>query len=82
MSKNIEIKLNQAGIRELLKSEKTAGYIEKVADAIAPKDHNYEVSTIQTPSRSVAKIACGDYETYRHNLKSNDLLKALYRGAK
>lgn len=77
MSK-VEVKLNQKGIREFLKSEPVKNLVEeKAAAVVARASGNYQKQAIKTGKRYIATVEAADYETRKKNYKENTLLKAL-----
>lgn len=77
MSK-VEIELNSAGIRELLKSAEIQGYCEELARGVASRaGDGYEVDTMVGKTRVNASVYAATKEANKDNLKNNTLLKAL-----
>ena len=78
MSKNVEIVLNSAGIRELLKSAEIEAACKEQADAVASRaGDGYIVDTYVGKTRVNAMVTADTYAARRDNLKNNTLLKAL-----
>lgn len=78
MSKNVEIVLNSAGIRELLKSAEIEAVCRDQAEAVANRaGAGYKVDTHVGKTRVNAMVSTDTKEAYRDNLKNNTLLKAL-----
>lgn len=78
MSKNVEIVLNGAGIRELLKSAEIEAVCKEQADAVASRaGDGYTVDTHVGKTRVNAMVTADTYAARRDNLKNNTLLKAL-----
>lgn len=78
MSKNVEIKLNSAGIQELLKSSGIAATCEAQASAVASRaGEGYVVEQRNYPERTGYVVKADTAEAVNDNLKNNTLLKAL-----
>jgi hypothetical protein len=74
----VEVKLNEKGIREFLKSEPVKNLVEeKAAAVVARASGNYQKQAIKTWTRYIATVEAADKETRRKNYKENTLLKAL-----
>lgn len=77
---NVTIKLNTAGVRQLLQSAEIAEAVEAQAQAIKTRcSGNYEINTQQGKYRSITRVVTADKGTYYKNLKSNELLKAVHK---
>lgn len=77
MSK-VRVKLNQAGVRELLKSGEIMGVCKDLANGVAARaGAGYEVNTHVGKNRVNAEVRAETYEAYRDNMKNNTLLKVL-----
>lgn len=77
MSK-VRVKLNQAGVRELLKSGEIMGVCKDLANGVAARaGTGYEVNTHVGKNRVNAEVRAETYEAYRDNMKNNTLLKVL-----
>ena len=78
MSKNVEIELNSAGIRELLQSEEIRAYCEELAHDVASRaGDGYEVDSMVGKTRANASVYAATAEANKDNLENNTLLKAL-----
>ena len=75
---NVEIKLNTAGVRELLKSKEIQDECRKVAQQIQGRvGDGYVVEDRNYHERSGAAVRVDSPSAYRDNLKNNTLLKAV-----
>ena len=78
MADNVRIELNDAGIKELLKSAEIMAACREQADQIAARaGEGYEVSTYTGKTRVNASVHAVTDKAYRDNLKNNTLLKAV-----
>lgn len=78
MAKQLEFKLNPAGVRELLKSPEMMSGVEGLARAAAAKlGSGYEVTTHTGSNRVNAEVATADARSRRDNSKHNSILKAV-----
>lgn len=78
MSKRVEIELNSAGIRELLKSYEIKSYCEELARGVAGRaGDGYAVDSMVGKTRANASVYADTKEANRDNMKNNTLLKAL-----
>lgn len=78
MSKKVTVKLNRAGVRELLKSPEIAEACKAQADAVADRaGDGYAVEQRDYPERTRYVVSAETDEARRDNLKNNTLLKAL-----
>lgn len=78
MAKNVEIVLNDEGVRELLKSDAMMQICKQYADRAAGSlGDGYVVSTHVGKSRVNAEVAAESFKARRDNLKNNTILKAL-----
>lgn len=74
----VKIKLNSAGVRELLKDPAIAKQCQDVAINTALKcGDGYEVQERRYPERTGAVILAVTSEAQRDNLENNTMLKAL-----
>lgn len=79
MSK-VKIVLNNAGIRELMKSKEIVATEEQIAGQIASRAGNgYSVGTRSYPERTGVAVFPETKEAIHDNIKNNTLLKALGR---
>lgn len=77
MSK-VKFKLNSAGVRELLKSEKIQEACrEKANEALARCGEGYAVHDVNYPERSGAAVEATTIRAVNDNKKNNTLLKAV-----
>ena len=77
MSK-VKVKLNKAGIRELMRSAEIMGICRDQANAVAARaGTGYEVNTYTGKNRVNAEVRAETYKAYRDNLKNNTLLKVM-----
>lgn len=75
---NVKIKLNSAGVRELLKSPEIAAACEAAAHQVTARaGGNYEVKRYTGKRRVNVSIRAANAKTRRDNLANNTLLKAL-----
>lgn len=79
MSK-VELKLNRAGVKELLKSEGVMSACAEVADSICSRcGDGYVVSKYTGKNRVNASVYAKSIEARVDNAKHNTLLKAMKR---
>lgn len=75
---NVEIKLNPAGVRELLKSAEINRVCREQADSIqARAGDGFVVEPRNYPERSGYAVKAGDAHAYYSNQKHNTLLRAI-----
>lgn len=73
----VEIKLDTAGVGQLLKSDDVSGYCEQIGNQIKKKcSGSYEVDTQVGKYRAQTRVKTADKATYFRNLNNNELLKA------
>lgn len=78
MSKSVKIKLNSAGVREVLKSAAIQQECIRQAQIVQSRaGTGYETQTRTYPERTGAVIKAVTKEARRDNRKNNTLLKAL-----
>lgn len=78
----VEIKLNNAGVRELLQSGEVAKYIDDLAQSIAINaGTGYSARSHPTGQRTIANVYAETSAARRENQNNNTLLKAM-RSAK
>lgn len=78
MSKSIEIELNSAGIREMLRSDEMQALLGEKAAAIAGRcGDGYESDVYMTPGRAIASVFTATPEAARDNSKNNTILRNL-----
>lgn len=74
----VEIKLNSAGIRDLLRSPEMMSICEEHANnAVGRLGPGYTVTTMTGKNRVNASIFAESYEAKRENMENNTILKAL-----
>lgn len=75
---NETIKLDQAGVRKLLRSEEMKAVCKQLADnALARCGDGYEVNTHVGKNRVNAEVYAKTKAAKKDNLKNNTILKAL-----
>lgn len=75
---NVEIKLNSAGIRELLRSKEAAEVCKEQADKAQSRlGDGYIVTTYTGKGRVNASVYAESYAAKRDNAENNTILKAL-----
>lgn len=75
---NIEVKLNTAGVRQLLKSEEMKNICAEQASNILQRvGDGYELDTYTGQTRVNAMIRAATPQAMRDNLQNNTLLKAV-----
>lgn len=75
---NVEIVLNTAGVRELLRSNEMKAECEKRAnEAVGRLGPGYTVTTHTGKNRVNVSIFAESYEAKRDNMENNTMLKAL-----
>lgn len=75
---NVQVKLNTAGVRELLKSPEIKSVCNEYANQIAARaGDGYEVEPRNYPERSGYAVKAADAHAYYSNLKYNTLVRAL-----
>lgn len=78
MSKSVEIELNSAGIRELLRSEEMkAVLVEKASEIAARCGAGYEYDSHLTPGRVVSSVYTDTPEATKDNSANNTILRNL-----
>lgn len=81
MAKKVKVELNNAGIRELLKSAPISGACEDEARKIRQRaGEGFEVQSRSYPERKGAAVVAATSEARRKNSKENTLLKAMGGG--
>ena len=74
MSNDVKIKLNSAGIQELLKSPEIQGAVSEVCGRIAQNAGSGYSSNVQIGKRrSVGRVYAGSKKAIRDNYKNNTL---------
>lgn len=77
MSK-VKVELNNQGIQALLKSNDMANMIQScINKGMSHLDSSLYVGDVQVHHRAVGMIKCANMHGYYHELKHNDLLKAM-----
>lgn len=78
MGSNVEIKLNSAGIRQLLRSDEMKKICEEHASNILNRaGDGYELDTYTGQNRVNAMVKAATPRAMRENMKNNTLLKAV-----
>ena len=78
MSKKFDLKLNGAGIREMLKSEEMQSIInEKASDIRNRCGEGYDHNTLVGKNRAVGMVWADTNKARNENSKYNTLLKAV-----
>ena len=76
----VKFELNREGVRELLLCEEMKAILEDYGNAAlnrCDQGYDYKLDVGAGKKRLHANIKAGDIKAYRHNLKSNTLIKAL-----
>ena len=77
MSK-IKVVLNEAGVRQMLKSEEIAALLEeKAQDAVSRLGGEYNITTHKGPNRVNVSISPSSYKARKETLENNAIIKAL-----
>lgn len=77
MSK-VKIKLNRAGVRELLRSDEMKGHLTEIAEAVRDRaGDGYTVTSHTGKNRANASVFAESFEAKRDNMKNNTLLRSL-----
>lgn len=75
---NVKFKLNEKGVRELLRSEGVQWECRKKAEeALTRCGEGYAVHDVRYPERAGAAIAATNMRAVNDNKKNNTLLKAV-----
>ena len=78
MSKNVEIELNSAGIREMLLSPEMQALLGELAAGVAGRaGPGYASDTYLTGGRAVASAYAETSAAIRDNLENNTLLRSI-----
>jgi hypothetical protein len=79
MAKQVEFKLNSAGVRELLQSKEMMGICSSYANsALGRLGDGYEVTTFTGKTRVNAEVRAVSYKAKAENLRDNSILKAVH----
>lgn len=79
--KVLKVVLDDQGIQALLKGQDMQAVLEETASQLPLEaGYEYKSSTYVGRTRANVQISCGDFRTYRHEQKTNSLLKALKGG--
>ncbi|WP_461223838.1 hypothetical protein [Lacticaseibacillus suihuaensis] len=71
-------KLNQAGVRELMRSPEMQAILKEHADAIKSRvGDGYKQDVYVGKNRANAMVSADSFEARRDNMKNNTLLKAV-----
>ena len=75
---NVQVKLNKAGVRELLRSGEVMDMLKSEAvERAGVAGTGYTVNTFVGRNRCNAEIVAETYEARRDNLKNNTLLRVM-----
>lgn len=75
---NVEIKLNSAGVREMLRSPEMKSICEEYANkALGKLGAGYEVTAMTGKNRVNASVCARTHKAKKEQFKSNTILKAL-----
>lgn len=75
---NVKVVLNEAGVRQYLKSDEMKAACEARANAARAKlGEGYEVTSMSGETRCNASIKAVSKEARRENIKNNTILKAV-----
>lgn len=75
---NVEVKLNSAGVRELLKSAEVKQVCYECAEQVAARaGDGFEIEPRNYPERSGYAVKASDAKSYYHNQKHNTLIRAI-----
>lgn len=78
MGKKVTVKLNTAGVRELLKSEQMKSICAEQASKIMERaGSGYEMDTYTGKNRVNAMVTASTYQAKADNMRNNTLLKAV-----
>lgn len=78
MGKNFDFKLNEKGVRELLRSQEAMNVCRKYADrALQKLGDGYEVTTCVGRNRVNAEVGATTFKTRKKNHDENTILKAV-----
>lgn len=76
---DVKIKLNSAGIRELLKSPGVTQAVTEAAKSVQNRaGDGYSMNVRSGRNRAIAEVTAETYKARRDNSKNNSLLKALF----
>ena len=76
--RQVKVKLNSAGVRELLLCEELKMFLEETGRTIAIRaGSGYNVQTHRTETRHITNVFAEDNAARRDNLKNNTLLRAM-----
>lgn len=79
MAKEVEFKLNSAGVRQLLQSSEMMAICKSYAQsAVGRLGDGYEVSTYVGKTRVNASVKAVTYKAKAENLRENSILKAVH----
>ena len=78
MAKNYKFKLNQSGVRELMKSNKMKSVLDEYAnDVLKNLGDGYGTSSGETEERGKVRVFARTFKARKENLDNNTLLKAI-----
>ena len=76
---DVRIKLNPAGVRELLKSPEVASAVTEAAQGVQNRvGDGYSMNVRSGRNRTVAEVTADTYKARKDNSENNILLKALF----
>lgn len=76
---DVKIKLNSAGIRELLKSPEITAAVTEVAKGVQSRaGTGYSIDVRSGKKRAIAEVYSGTKKARKDTLENNTLLKALF----
>lgn len=74
----VKIKLNRAGVKQLLRSDEMKAACKECADgALSRLGEGYEVTTYTGTTRVNASVKANSRKAIRENMENNTILKAL-----
>ena len=78
MSQKVKIELNHEGVRQLLKSQEMASYLEEIATAKAKAlGKGYGTDVYYGRNRVNVSVCTTNEKAYQDNLENNTLLKGI-----
>lgn len=78
MGSNVEVKLNSAGVRQLLRSEEMKNICaEHASNILSRAGDGYELDTYTGRNRVNAMVKAATPRVMRENMQNNTLLKAV-----
>lgn len=81
MAKNVKVRLNRSGVRDLLRSADVRADLERRAARIkAASGSGYETDSEIGKNRARASVRTADMRSIRDNAKHNTLIRAMDSG--